>query len=146
LLQIIAYTVVMFPIFTLQDLIEWARVLSTKGRHKFRTSEHRYFEKQRLHYNVLRARKGIQVAEDFLMKTSVSMHINENFRLTLNDWLKGGYRRTVIGALESKYGPLVPGESAATNSVTQPRKAPTMRNRPKSEVDSIVVKPVKGLR
>lgn len=145
-IQVVAYTLVMVPIFLLQDLIEWARVLLSGGKHKFRTSEHRYFDKQRVHYNVLRGSHSLQLAEDFLMKSSATMHVNGDMPLSLNHWLKGGYRKAVIGALESKYGPLVPGESAATGPMAAQKAAPARNAKSRSEVDSIVVKPVKGLR
>lgn len=144
LIQIALYTAIMVPAFLIQDTIEALRVLLTGGKHRFRTSEARYFEQQKRHYNVILANLGKEKAEKFLMDSSMGMHTARDTRLTLPTWLNAGYRQRIIGNLERKYGAITPGsnvnQSAVARSAAQTPNKGVLR-----DAESIVVKPVKPL-
>lgn len=144
LFQMALYTAVMIPVFALQDCVELLRTALTAGKHKFRTSEARYFEKQRLHYNVIRAKLGEEKAEKFLMKSCVGMHAGSDFNPTYFQWMKGGYRQQIIKPLEQKYGLLSPGGHVSTRTISKALdKTPNKGVR--RDTHSIKVKGIKPL-
>lgn len=144
LVQIALYTVIMVPIFVIQDAIEIVRMVASGGKHTFRTSEARYFDQQKRHYHVILAKLGKEHAERFLMDSSKGMHMAPDVKLSLPVWQNAGYRDRIIGNLERKYGALTPGGNLNQTSVAQ-SAARTPNKGVLKNAESIVVKPVKPL-
>ncbi|EAZ98381.1 hypothetical protein [Marinobacter sp. ELB17] len=141
--QTALYAVTMLPFFILQDAVEWIKVFSSAGNHKFRTSEARYFEKQRSHYRAIWAQYGVDKAESFLKNSSISMHTPADAQISMAQWA-GGYRAQIIRPLEAKYGPLMPGgnfsQKAVRDAVNQSPNGGTAKGSA-----GIKIKPMKGI-
>lgn len=141
LIQMALYTVVMVPLFIIQDAFELLLTVLSAGKHKFRTSEARYYEKQRLHYNIIKAQYGVEKAEKFLMKSSEGMHVGDDVELTYSKWMHGGYRHFIIGSLESRFGALGGGskKGPTKSAISTPNKIVAKKT------EGIKVKPIKPL-
>jgi hypothetical protein len=146
LMKVLWYFTVYLPIIVIQDTVEIIRCIATGGKHKFRTSEARYFEKQRQHYNAIMVESGVNAAEDYLRRTSAGIHTRyDEDDITMKAWV-GGRRSQTIAPLEAKYGPLVQGRMVpATWNTQRQTGAVSPNDKSKKDANRIVVKPIKGL-